>query len=186
MADPAKKLATYADLAAVPPHLVAEIINGTLVTSPRPAAAHARAASRVGIEIGGPFDRGKGGPGGWVILFEPELHLDGDVLVPDVAGWRRERMPEIPQVPTFSVAPNWVCEVLSPGTAATDRTDKLPIYAKAKVSHAWYIDPLARTFEVFRLDGGTFRLVLTSRDNTTIRAEPFEVIEFELGALWER
>lgn len=138
------------------------------------------------MELGGPFDRGKSGPGGWIILFEPELRLGTDVIVPDVAGWRRERMPELPQVTTFTLAPDWVCEVLSPETAAIDRTDKLPIYAEAEVSDAWYIDPLARTLEVFRLDGASFRLVLTSRDNAKIRAEPFDAIELELGALWER
>jgi Uma2 family endonuclease len=186
MANPATKLATYADLEAVPSHLVAELIHGTLVTSPRPAAKHARAASRLGIDLGGPFDRGRGGPGGWVILDEPELHLGADVLVPDLAGWRRERMPEIPDTAAFTLAPDWVCEVLSPGTAAIDRTDKLPIYAKADVKHAWYIDPLARSLEVFRLDGATFRLVQTFKDDARIQAEPFAAVELELGALWER
>lgn len=186
MADPAKKLATYADLDAVPANLVAELIHGTLVTSPRPAAPHARAASRIGMDLGGPFDRGKGGPGGWLLLDEPELHLGTNVLVPDIAGWRRARMPEMPLTAAFSLAPDWVCEVLSPGTAATDRTDKLPLYADAGILHAWYVDPLARTLEVFRLDGSTFRLVLTCRDDAKVRAEPFDAIELELGALWER
>lgn len=186
MADPAKKLATYADLEAVPSHLVAELIHGALVTSPRPASAHARAASRLGMDLGGPFDRGKGGPGGWILLDEPELHLGPNVLVPDVAGWRRERMPEMPLAAAFDIAPDWVCEVLSPGTAATDRTDKLPLYAGAGVRHAWYVDPIARTLEVFELDGASFRLVTTARDDAKVRAAPFEALELELGALWER
>jgi len=186
MADRAKKLATYADLEAAPPHLVAELIHGTLVTSPRSAAPHARAASRIGIDLGGPFDRGKGGPGGWVILDEPELHLGPNVLVPDVAGWRRERMPEMPLEAAFTMPPDWVCEVLSPSTAATDRADKLPIYAAAGVSYAWYVDPLARTLEGYRVDGATFRLPQTARDDARIRADPCEALELELAALWER
>jgi Uma2 family endonuclease len=186
MVNLAVKLATYADLEAVPDHKVAELIYGTLVVSPRPAAPHARAASRIGIDLGGPFDRGRGGPGGWVILDEPELHLGANVLVPDIAGWRRERMPEMPHTAAFSLAPDWVCEVLSVGTAATDRTAKLPIYADAGILHAWYVDPLARTLEIFRLDGSTFRLVQTFRDNATFRGEPFDAVELELAAFWER
>ena len=126
MGEPAKRRATYEELLAVPEPLVAEIIHGVLITHPRPGAPHARAASRLGIDVGGPFDRGKGGPGGWVILDEPELHRHGDVLVPDLAGWRRERMPEIPSAAAFELPPDWACEVLSPSTAAVDRADKPP------------------------------------------------------------
>src|ERR1700744_4250912 len=131
MADPAKKRATYADLLAAPENLVAEIIHGVLSTQPRPALPHTRAPSRLGAKLGGPFDLGDGGPGGWVILDEPELHLrDSDVLVPDLAGWRLRRMPRLPlEATAVELAPDWVCEVLSPSTAATDRADKLPIYA---------------------------------------------------------
>jgi Uma2 family endonuclease len=186
MADPAHRRATYDDLLAVPHHLVAEIIGGTLITHPRPAAPHTRAASRMGALLDGPFDRGTDGPGGWVILDEPELHLHGDILVPDLAGWRRERMPEIPQAAAFELAPDWTCEVLSPATEATDRADKLPIYAREKVGHVWLVDPLTRTLEVFTLDGPTYRLTATYRDNAIVHAEPFEAIGLELGALWER
>src|SRR5689334_13485964 len=121
MANPAQRRATYEDLLAVPDHLVAELIHGVLHTYPRPALPHARAASRLGMDLGGPFDRGRGGPGGWIILDEPELHLHGDVLVPDLAGWRRERVPEMPTAPAFELAPDWLCEVLSASTAAVDR-----------------------------------------------------------------
>lgn len=186
MGNPAKKFATYADLQAAAPNLVAELIHGTLVTSPRPASPHARAASRVGITVGGPFDFDKGGPGGWLILDEPELHLGSDVLVPDLAGWRRERMPEMPHTAAFELAPDWVCEVLSPSTAALDRTDKLPIYALAQVAHVWFLDPLARTLEVLRLDGPSYRVAQTFRDDARVRAEPFDAIELELAAFWER
>ncbi len=186
MGDPAKRRATYEDLRAVPEHLVAEIIHGTLVTQPRAAAPHARAATRLGSELDGPFDRGKGGPGGWIILDEPELHLHGGhVLVPDLAGWRRERMPRLPvDAMGFELAPDWVCEVLSPSTAATDRADKMPIFAAEHVGHAWLVDPLLRTLEVHRLDGATYRVIGVWRDSAVIRAEPFDAVDLELAALW--
>ena len=186
MGEPAKRGATYEDLLAVPEPLVAEILHGVLITHPRPAAAHARAASRLGIDIGGPFDRGKGGPGGWIILFEPELHLHGDVLVPDFAGWRRERMPQMPSVAAFELAPDWACEVLSPSTEAVDRADKLPIFARERVPHVWLVDPIVQTLEVFRLDGETSRTIATWRGDAVVRAEPFDAVELELSSLWAR
>lgn len=186
VAEPAKRRATYDDLLAVADHLVAEIIAGALVTQPRPAALHARAASRLGDLLGGPFDRSSGGPGGWIILDEPELHLHSDVLVPDLAGWRRERMPELPDAAAFELAPDWVSEVLSPSTAAIDRIDKMPIYAREHVRHVWLVDPVQRTLEVLRLDGATYRLVATHRDDVAVHVEPFDALPFELGALWAR
>jgi Uma2 family endonuclease len=165
--------------------MIAEIIHGVLYTQPRPASPHARAASRLGGELMGPFDRGKGGPGGWILLDEPELHLRGDVLVPDLAGWRRSRMPEMPHTPAFELAPDWVCEVLSASTAATDRAEKMPIYATEKVVHVWLVDPIARTLEAFCL-GEERRWVLlgTWQDEALVRVAPFDDIELELGALW--
>jgi Uma2 family endonuclease len=186
MADAAKKRATYEDLVAVPEGKVAELINGDLVVHPRPALAHAAASSVLGSELVGPFHIGRNGPGGWVILDEPELHLGEDVVVPDVAGWRREHMPEMPDVVGVTLAPDWVCEVLSPSTKAMDRADKLPIYAREKVGNVWLVDPLARTLEVFRLDGDTFRLIGTWRDDARVRIEPFGAIELELALLWKR
>jgi Uma2 family endonuclease len=188
MAVSAKRRATYEDLLAVPAHLVAELIHGVLVTQPRPAAPHALAASVLGFELGGPFHRGKGGgPGGWVILDEPELHLRrGHVLVPDLAGWRRERMPEVPATAAFELPPDWVCEVLSASTEATDRADKMPLYALEKVCHLWLVDPLTRTLETYRLEGEHWTLLATWRDDALVRAEPFDAIELELAALWAR
>src|SRR5579862_5726601 len=165
MGDPAKRRATYEDLLAVPETLVAEIINGVLVTQPRPASRHARAASSLGGELYGPFDRGKGGPGGWILLDEPELHLHGDVLVPDLAGWRRERMPELPDAAAFDLAPDWICEVLSHSTAASDRAEKMPVYARERVGHIWLVDPIARTLEACRLENERWVLLGTWRDN---------------------
>ena len=186
MGDPAKRRATYEDLLAVPEHLVAEIINGTLVTMPRPASRHARASSSLGGELYGPFDRGKGGPGGWILLDEPELHLHGDILVPDLAGWRRERMPELPDAAAFELAPDWVCEVVSPSTAATDRAEKMPIYARERVAYLWLVDPIARTLEALRLENDRWTLLGTWRDDARVRVEPFDAIELELAGLWAR
>jgi Uma2 family endonuclease len=182
--DPAKRRATYEDLAAVPDHLVAEIIGGTLITLPRPASRHAWASSSLGGELHGPFMRGRGGPGGWILLDEPELHLHGDVLVPDLAGWRRERMPELPDAAAFELAPDWVCEVLSPSTAALDRAEKMPIYAREGVTNVWLVDPLARTLEGCRLEGGRWLILGTWRDDAKVRVEPFAELELELAGLW--
>jgi len=181
-----KKTATYADLVALPPHLVGEIIDGELIASPRPAMPHARAASRLTMDLGNPFDRGKGGPGGWIILSEPELHIVEQVLVPDLAGWRRERMPEMPDAAYCELAPDWLCEVLSPATAKIDRAGKMRHYAAAGVRHLWLVDPVATTLEIYRLDGEGWRLVQTHAGEATIRAEPFDAIELDLGSLWSR
>ncbi len=186
MSSAAKKAATYEDLLSVPKHMVAEIIRGTLSVLPRPRSTHARASSRLGGELSGPFDRGRGGPGGWIILDEPELHLGADVLVPDLGAWRRERMPEMPDAAFFTLAPDWVCEVLSPTTAQIDRSDKIPIYAAQQVAFVWLIDPNLRTLEVYKLDGATYRLLRVFKGDERARAEPFEVLDLELAALWQR
>jgi Uma2 family endonuclease len=186
MGQPARALSVYEQLMEVPDHRVAEIVHGVLVTQPRPAARHARAATRLGNVLG-PFDLGgPGAPGGWIILIEPELHLGPDILVPDLAGWRRSRMAELPDVAAFDLAPDWICEVVSPSTAALDRMDKMPIYGAAGVGHAWLIDPLARTLEVFRQEGGLWILPGGFKDDAGVRAEPFDAIELDLSALWAR
>ncbi len=183
--DRARRPATYDDLLKVPDHLVAEILDGELHVSPRPAPRHADASSGLGGFLRGPFDRGRGGPGGWRILDEPELHLGRDVLVPDLAGWRRDRLPALPAEAYFSVAPDWVCEVVSPSTAAIDRVKKLTIYAREQVRHAWMVDPIARTLEVLRLENGRWTIVSTWSGMETVAAEPFEAIELDLSLLWE-
>lgn len=181
---PARSPATYEDLAKVPAHQVAEILDGELIVSPRPAARHAQASSVMGSDLLGPFQRGLGGPGGWWILDEPELHLGADVLVPDLAGWRRERMPAIPDVAAFSLAPDWVTEVVSPSTARHDRVQKLAIYARDGVRHVWLVDPIARVLEVLRLESGRWLLAAAHGDNEKVRAEPFDAIELDLAAWW--
>ncbi len=185
MADKPRRPATYEDLEALPPHQVGEIIAGELYASPRPATPHALAASSLGGELIGPFQRGRGGPGGWLILHEPELHLGADVLVPDLAGWRRERMPEMPRAPALTLAPDWLCEVLSPSTEARDRAAKLPAYARAGVRHVWLVDPDVRTLEVFRLEDARYVLLNTWAGEVSVRAEPFEALELSLKLLWE-
>lgn len=184
MADPARPRATYDDVLAVPEGKVAEVIEGRLYTHPRPALPHAAAASALSDELGPPFKRGRGGPGGWIIVFEPELHLGDDILVPDLAGWRRERLPALPAEPFVSLAPDWVCEVLSPSTEKLDRADKLPVYARESVQHVWLLDPLQRTLEVFRLAEGRYSLLGVSKDDDVVNAEPFEVYALALALLW--
>ncbi|MCG5055449.1 MAG: Uma2 family endonuclease [Myxococcales bacterium] len=187
MANAARKRATYEDLLALPENVVGEIIGGELFAQPRPAIPHAVAASHLGAELVGPFNRGKGGPGGWVILDEPELHLQGgNVLVPDLAGWRRERMPQIPELPAIELPPDWVCEVLSPSTEAKDRVDKMAVYRREGCQHVWLVQPASMTLEVYRLDGETYRLVNTWKGDAQIRAEPFDAVALDLGALWAR
>jgi Uma2 family endonuclease len=184
MALPAKRKATYEDLLTVPDRMVAELVAGDLVVSPRPAIPHAKASSALGAVVGGPFGIGAGGPGGWVILFEPELHFGEDALVPDLAGWRRERMPVAPQTAYISLAPDWVCEVVSPSTEKLDRADKLPIYAREGVAHAWLVNPLSRTLEVYGLEGSRWALLHTFAGDNKVRAIPFDSVEIDLTLLW--
>lgn len=184
--DPAKKNATYEDLLAVPDRFVAEIVAGELHVNPRPAGPHAHAASTLGMDIGSAFQRGRGGPGGWWIVDEPELHFGADVLVPDLAGWRIEEAPDDRAAAFFEVAPTWVCEVVSPSTGRHDRVGKLPVYARAGVSWAWLVDPLHETLEVFEHRDGAWLLAKAFGGDDTVRAAPFEAIELELSALWLR
>jgi Uma2 family endonuclease len=188
MADPARRRATYDDLLRAPPHKVAEILDGELILSPRPAGPHSAAASALGEELGPPFKRGRGGPGGWIILDEPELHLLGNVAVPDLAGWRRETMGSIPNQTQFTVRPDWVCEVLSASTERYDRADKVPLYARAGTSHAWLVNPIQRTLEVLRLSSdqpGQWLTLGLFRDDAKVRAQPFEAFELDLAVLWQ-
>jgi Uma2 family endonuclease len=181
---PLKKDATYADLCAVPENFVAEILEGELYAFPRPAMPHAHAASVLGGELSGPFHRGRNGPGGWLIIDEPELHLGADVLVPDIAGWHRERLPTLAAVAHLALAPDWLCEVLSPSTESIDRGKKLRIYAREGVTHVWLVNPLLQTLEVLRLESQRWSLVATHEGDANLRVEPFDAIELELGALW--
>ena len=179
---PLKKRATYDDLRDIPDHFVAEIFDGDLYASPRPALPHAHAASVLGAKLVVPFHRR--GPGGWVILDEPELHFGDDVLVPDLAGWRRERLPALPAEPYMTLAPDWVCEVLSPSTEALDKSKKLRRYAGEGVAHAWLVDPLRQSLEVLLLDSGKWVQLSVHAGSVKARIPPFEAVELELGSLW--
>ena len=177
------KPATYEDLLQVPEHRVAEILNGELHTHPRPSPRHARAASALGGKLSDPFDIGRGGPGGWWILGEPEIHLDDQVIVPDLAGWRRERLPALPDSAWIDLAPDWVCEILSASTAKTDRTIKVPLYAIHEVAWLWLIDPTLKTLEAFVLRGGRWTIEATLGDSDTVALPPFEACPFPLSDL---
>jgi len=182
-AEPLRR-AGYEDVLAAPPNLVAEVVSGVLYTSPRPAAEHSVASSELNVDLGGLFGRGRGGPGGWWILFEPELHLGEDIVVPDLAGWRRSRMPQSPKGPFFTLAPDWLCEVVSPSSAGHDRIRKMGVYRKAEVANVWLLDPLARTLEVFRREAAGWLRAGAWGGDDRVHAEPFEAVELDLLPLW--
>ena len=182
----AKKPATYEDVLRSPPHVVAEVVEGVLYQSPRPALPHAAAASVVGEELGAPFKRGKGGPGGWILLDEPEVHLSADIVVPDIAGWRRLTLPVLPEDAYLTVRPDWVCEVASPSTRALDRGAKLEVYQREGVGHVWLVEPLDHFLEVLELDGASYRIVQRASGEQPARLRPFDAIEFDVAALWAR
>ena len=177
----------YDQLEALPENLTGEIIGGRLYVQPRPTTRHALAESSLGGELYGPYHRGRGGPGGWWILVEPEIHFvrDVEVLVPDLAGWRRDRMPRLPPDHRIEVAPDWVCEILSPSTARTDRVTKMPVYARYGVPYLWLVDPLAQTLEAFALHEGRWTVIGQFQEQAIVSVEPFQEIGLELGALWE-
>lgn len=176
--------ATYQDVLNAPPHMVAEVVAGTLHTQPRPAKRHAWASSGLGMKIGPPFNYGDGGPGGWVILDEPELHLGEDIVVPDIAGWRRDTMSEDMEGAYFTQAPDWVCEVLSPSTRQFDLGEKRAVYARERVAHLWFLDPDVRTLEAFERRGDRWLLLATLVGDAPVSLPPFDAISFPLSALW--
>jgi Uma2 family endonuclease len=183
--------ATYADLEALPERYVGEIIAGTLYAQARPASPHAQAAAALFGALQVAFGRRTGNdggdrPGGWCLLFEPELHFGADVLVPDIAGWRRGRMPEIPDVPWFELAPDWICEVSSPSTRRLDRSLKLERYRRAGVGHVWLVEAQDRFIEVYRHAEPGWLLIGTFVGDAEARIEPFEVVPLLLEELWLR
>jgi Uma2 family endonuclease len=184
MIQPAAKPATYADLLAVPDHLVAEILYGMLYSRPRPAPRHAAAQVALGGELTGPYQRGRGGPGGWVFMSEPELHLGPHILVPDIAGWRVERLPTMPETAWVETVPDWVCEILSPATENIDRGKKLTIYGACGVAHCWLVNPTTKFLEAYELRDGKWLLIETFAEGAEVAAPPFAAVPFPLTALW--
>lgn len=180
------KPSLYAQLQDLPEHVTGEILGGKLYSQPRPAARHGLAASALNTDLGAPFGFGRGGPGGWWIIIEPEVHFvrDVELAVPDLAGWRRERMPSVPDGHRFEIVPDWVCEILSPTTAKKDRVVKLPIYARYGVAHVWLVDPVAQTLEAFTLHEGHWSLIALLKDDDQVAVPPFDAVEFSLADLW--
>ena len=185
---PAKREATYQDVLDAPPERVAEILDGDLYLSPRPAPRHAAAAGALNYELAGPFRFARRGPGGWMLLEEPELHLEGHgrPIVPELAGWRRERMPVLPEPPAIALAPDWVCEVLSPSTEAIDRNLKMSIYARAGVAHLWLVDPALRRVESYARSGEGWQPAGAWSDDVSVHIEPFAAVAIDLSLLWSR
>jgi Uma2 family endonuclease len=185
MTEPVKKRVVYESLFDIPDNMTGEIINGELIATPRPSRKHSVVISRLGFELGPPYDFGRGGgPGGWVIVDEPETSFGENILVPDMAGWKKERFPVEEPHNWISVAPDWVCEILSPTTAQVDRAEKMPIYAQHHVLHAWLIDPIVKTLEIFRLESGRWVVLGVYAKSAKVHAEPFPEIELDLGLLW--
>lgn len=186
MSTPAKlnRPATYQDIFNLPDNVVGEILDGELFVSPRPSPKHSAASTGIAGQVHGPFQSGQGGPGGWWILIEPELHLGKDILVPDLAGWKKSRLPSLPDGAYFELSPDWVCEVLSPSNARLDRVKKVPAYAAHGISHLWLVDPIARTVDVFKLENRRWSLIQTFADKDKMRAEPFEAVEIGLSTVW--
>jgi Uma2 family endonuclease len=182
----ARKPSLYEQLEALPEGLIGEIINGQLRTQPRPAWPHALASSRLGADIEVSYGRGRGGPGGWWIIFEPEVHfvLDTEVTVPDIAGWRKPRMPSPPEGHKVQVVPDWICGIFSPSTKSTDREEKMPLYAHYGVPFAWLVDPKTHTLEAYELINHKWRPLGIFRDDDTVSVAPFDAIVIHLSDLW--
>ena len=183
----AKSISLYEQLEQLPESLTGQILNGQLYTHPRPNGKHILISSNVGAELHGPFQKGKNGPGGWWILQEPEVHLtlNSEVVVPDLAGWKKERLPEIPDTHKFTVIPDWICEIFSPSTESIDKEIKMPLYAKYGVKYLWLIHPIKKSLQAFKLTNNEWILQGTFEGNDAISIEPFDSINIKLNDLME-
>ncbi|MEW6267545.1 MAG: Uma2 family endonuclease [Thermodesulfobacteriota bacterium] len=185
MSRPAQRKAVYDDLYTLPENMTGEIIEGELHAFPRPHSRHSSIEFALGLELGALYRFGRGGgPGGWIFLREPEVMLGENLLVPDVAGWRQERLPSPPKENWISVAPDWVCEIQSPSTFRIDRVRKMPIYAAHGVPYLWLIDPVAKLLETFKLKDGAWMVLGNYAENDKVRVEPFQEVEIDLANLW--
>ena len=183
----ATRLATYQDLLDLPEDTHAEVLSGTIVTTPSPLPKHAKVQGALRSFIGKPYDDddGFGGPGGWWIFPEVDVQLGPhDVVRPDLAGWRRKRLADPAETRPILIPPDWVCEVLSPSTATRDRVDKSQLYAAHGVAFYWLVDPDSRTLETFRLSDGHWTLSGTFHDGHVARIPPFEEVELHIGRLF--
>ncbi|MBF0102744.1 MAG: Uma2 family endonuclease [Desulfobacterales bacterium] len=184
MSLPAEREVCYDDLYSIPNSMIGQIIDGDLIAMPRPTYRHSNVVSALEDEIGPSYRRGRNGPGGWIILFEPEIQFGKNILVPDLAGWKKEHLPSPPETNWCEVSPDWVCEVLSPSTIRIDRIKKMNIYAAYNVPYVWLIHPIDKTFEVFKLEHGRWILLSIHGENDKVRAEPFQEVEIDLNTLW--
>jgi Uma2 family endonuclease len=185
--DPARKIPTRADLEALPPGVKGEIIEGVLYTMTRPRGLHQKVNLRIGSDLDAPFDRGRGGPGGWWILPEPGIELpDTPEISPDLAGWKREHLLVLPDDTPITVVPDWVCEILSPTTRRHDLLIKKPYYAKVGVGHHWLVDLEARTVTSYRLDRERKLWVELGvfGDEREARIEPFADVALDVASWW--
>jgi Uma2 family endonuclease len=181
---PAKRHATYQDVIDAPEHMVAEILDGDLFLSPRPAMRHSFSTMCLGGILLTAFGKKKSRPGGWLFFVEPELHVGADVVVPDLAAWRRDSKVPPSKAVFAPSAPDWACEVLSRSTEKIDRTRKLRIYARERVSFLWFVDPVRRTLEIRQRQGIGWTEPIIHHDDETVRAAPFEAIAIDLSELW--
>lgn len=186
MAETGRKKATYDDLLKIPENVTGEIVNGELITTPRPSRRHVHTASVLGIKVAPSYQFGEGGgPGGWIIYDEPEIHFSTeDIIVPDLAGWRKEKLTTPAEEHRFIVFPDWICEILSPHTAQRDRIIKMRLFARYGVPFVWLIDPTLKTLEVFRLESDKWFRLDAFSENDKVRAEPFQEVEIDLSLLW--
>ena len=175
--------ATYADILAAPPHSIAQIVDGELHVQPLPAGPHGIASSGLGMDLGGPFQRGRGGPGGWIFVDEPELHFGDDVVIPDLGGWRASAPPEV-EAPFFTLPPVWVCEVLSPGSVVFDRGPKADLYLRVGVEYMWLVAPLDHLIEAFESRDGRWQRLGAWSGDAAAHIPPFDAVALELGPLW--
>lgn len=185
MTEPAPKRHGWEDILAVPEGVSAEVVGGELITAPRPHPRHGSAQAVLSAEITAPFQLGRGGPGGWWILIEPDVFFGPhDIVAPDLVGWRKDRVPAFPDEQPISIRPDWICEVLSPRTARRDRTVKSDLYLRAAVPHFWLVDPQARTLEAFELQQDRWLRLGAWTDGDRAAIPPFDAVEIDVGELF--
>jgi Uma2 family endonuclease len=177
--------ANAADLAALDERVRAEVIRGVVVEKAAPSFEHGDAQSSLAAALKDPFQRQRGGPGGWWIATDVEIELEvHEVYRPDLVGWRRERMSERPRGRPIRVRPDWVCEVLSPSNAEYDLGAKLFTYHRSAIPQYWIADPEHATLTVYRATEHGYVVVSSAGRGDRVRAEPFEAIEIAIEELF--